>query len=1009
MIKKILLSILVFLLIVIGSLFVIPIFFKEKLIKIAKTEINKSINAKVDFKDVNVSLFKSFPKLHFGLNDFKIIGVGKFKDIPLAEIKEFAAGIDLMKYLKDQKIEINSIYIYNPNINAFILGDSSANFDIIKPSAEQDKESKPFSLDLQKLVIEDGNISFADSTSKLIAKIRGLELKGSGNFGSDQFKAVTDLKTDSVFVASNGVAFLRNSAISVDATTDVDLTKKLYSFLETTIGINKMKLDLDGDIQQMESGTNLDLKFKTNDNDLKSFLSLLPSSIVKDMKDIETDGNFSLDGFIKGLLTETKIPGFDINLLVKNGRVKYKGLPKSIENLSIDLNAKNMSGIVDATTINLKNLKADLGGNPISAKGTVAGLTRMNINGNVNAKLDLADVQSFYPLKDQEMKGNLLLTGTAKGFYDKEKGVYPNVNALFDISNGYYKNKQYGAELKSIIANATLINNSGLIKDTRFELKNLSASLDGEPILAKATIFDLNNPNFDIALKGKANIEKWLKVFPIEGTEMKGKLAIDVTAKGKQSDIDNKTYQNIITNGNATLNSLYYNTKEIPAPITLSQAKIAFTPSSILIENANGNIGKSDFDITGNIQNYWSYILKNKDPLVGNIKFVSSKMDLNELKSPSNGAPKSKKDKTKEVEETLFVPADLNVNLNINLGQVLYDNIVLKNMGGAISINDETATFKDVTASLLGGTTVINGYYSTKNHGIPDIKLSYKINDFNLKQTFETFNTIQKIAPISKFITGTFSSGMELDGKLDKNMNPVLNSLTGGGEALVIRGQLDNSFKPFVELLKVVNIPQLQNMDLSNLKAKIGFKNGRVNLSPMDYQVKDTKMNIEGSHGFDNTMDYVIHMTVPKDKIGGEMKSIVDEQMKKLAAIGVKYDENAPIKFDVLMKGSIENPKISTNLKEVMKTFGNELKNQAIDKGKEVVKDKVQDGLGKVLPGLVKPNSNQNTTPNTGANPNATNPNTTPTNTDSVPKPAPPKSNPKEDVKNAVKGLFKPK
>ena len=208
-------------------------------------------------------------------------------------------------------------------------------------------------------MIQDGNISYADSTSKLIAKIRGLDVKGSGNFGTDKFKAITDLKTDSVFVASNGVAFLRNSAISLNAITDVDLSKKMYSFLETTIGINKMKLNLDGNIQQVESGTNLDLKFKTSDNDLKSFLSLLPSSIVKDMKDIETDGNFSLDGFIKGLLSETSIPGFDINLLVKNGKVKYKGLPKSIENLSIDLNAKNTSGIIDATTINLKTLTAN--------------------------------------------------------------------------------------------------------------------------------------------------------------------------------------------------------------------------------------------------------------------------------------------------------------------------------------------------------------------------------------------------------------------------------------------------------------------------------------------------------------------------------------------------------------------------------------------------------------------------------------------------------------------------
>ena len=1004
--KKILIGILVFIFVIIGSLFIIPIFFKDKLIEIAKTEINKSINAKVDFKDVNISLFKSFPKLHFGLKDIQIVGIDKFKGIPLAQIEEFAAGIDVMKYWKEQKIEINTIYINEPNINALVLADSSSNFDIIKPTTAEEKEAKPFRLDLQKLVIQKGNILFADSTSKMIAKIKGLDLKGSGNFGADQFKAITTLKSDSVFVASNGIALLRNSALSLDATTNVDLSKKLYSFLETTIGINKMKLNLDGFVQQLSNGTNLDLKFKTSDNDLKSFLSLLPSSIVKDLKDIETDGNFSLNGIVKGLLTENEIPSFDINLLVNNGKIKYKGLPKSIENLMIDLKAKNGTGNVDQTSINLKTLTANLGGNPITAKGTIDGLNRMNINGSVNAKLDLADVQSFYPLKDQEMKGNLLLTGTANGFYDKEKGLYPNINALFDISNGYYKNKQYGAELKSIIANATLINNSGLIKDTKFELKNLSASLDGEPLFAKATVFDLDNPNFDVAVKGKANIEKWLKVFPIEGTEMKGKLSIDVTAKGKKSDIDNKLYQNIQTNGSALLNNLYYNNKELPAPISLSNAKIGFTPSSILVEKANGNFGKSDFDITGNIQNYWSYILKNKESLVGNIKFVSSKMDLNELKSPANGKPKSKKEKTSsDVEEILFVPADLNVNLNVNIGQVLYDNIILKNMGGAISINDETATFKDVTASLLGGTTIINGYYSTKNHGIPDIKLAYKINDFNLKQTFETFNTMQKIAPISKFINGTFSSGMEVDGKLDKNMNPIVNSLTGGGEALIIRGQLDNNFKPLVELLKVVNIPQLQNMDLSNLKAKIGFKNGRVNLSPMDYQVKDTKMVFEGSHGFDNTMDYIIHMTVPKDKIGGEMKSVVDEQMKKLAVLGVKYDENAPIKFDVLMKGSIDNPKVSTNLKEVMKTYGNDLKNQAIDKGKDVVKDKVQEGLGKVLPGIIKPNANQNNPSNAETNSNS--PSTSPS-ADSVPKTAP-ASKPKESIKNAVKGIFKSK
>lgn len=510
MFKKIITSIAVVFALLLGSLFVIPIFFKDDILKIAKTEINKSINAKVEFKDVSISLFKSFPKLHVGLKNVHIEGVGVFKGIPLADIKEFATAIDLMKYWKEKKIEISAILIDQPNVNIIVLADSTANYDIIKPTTD-DKKTTPFSMNLQKLIIESGNINYIDSTQMLVAKIKGINLKGDGNFGSDKFKANTNLTTDSVYVSSNGIAFLRNSAISLDATTDIDLKQKIYTIIKTTLGINQMKLSLDGDVKQNEQGTDINLSFNTNDNDLKSFLSLLPSSLVKDLKEITTEGNFSLNGKINGLLSKEKIPQFNINLLVKNGLVKYKKLPKAIENLAIDLNASNTSGNIDLTKIILKTLTANMGGNPISAKGTIDGLTRMNINGDINAKLDLGDIQSFYPLKDQEIDGNLVLTAKANGIYDKSKGAYPKVNALFDVSNGYYKNKQYGAELKSILANATLINNSGQIKDTRLDLKNLSAALDGEPVLAKAIIFDLDNPNFDIAVKGKVNIEKWLK------------------------------------------------------------------------------------------------------------------------------------------------------------------------------------------------------------------------------------------------------------------------------------------------------------------------------------------------------------------------------------------------------------------------------------------------------------------------------------------------------------------
>ncbi|MBX7226722.1 MAG: AsmA family protein [Chitinophagales bacterium] len=1007
MLKKVLIGLLVFFIVIVGALALTPLLFKDKLVAIAKNEINKSINAKVNFDDVSVSLFKSFPKLHFGLKDLDISGVGKFEGVSLAQVDELSAGINLMKYIREQKIEINSIEIDQPIINAVVLKDSSANYDIMKPTEEKEEAAKPFNLDLQKLAINDARISYKDEVSETVARFAGLNIDGSGNFSSDQFKATTALEADSAYVSMGGTNYLNNSRVSLDANTDIDLKNKVYQIIENTIGINDLKLETKGKVDQSKGNTNLDLSFATKDNDLKAFLSLLPSSIVQDLGDIKTDGIFSLDGKIKGVLDSTHIPGFDVNLLVKDGKIQYKGLPKAITNLGIDMNASNATGNVDLTKINLKHLNAKLGDYPISAQGTVEGLTKMLINATANAKVDLGDVQSFYPLKDQKLDGTLVLNGKANGIYDKAAGLYPKVNAIFNIANGYYENKAYNAQLKNILADASLINTTGLIKDSRFELKNLTASLDNEPVSAKALVYNLADPNFDIALKGKANIEKWLKVFPIEGTDMKGKLNLDVTAKGKQSDIDNKQYQNIATNGVASLSGFTYKSANLPATVNMPQANVKFTPSSIVVEKAQGTIGKSDFNINGNVENYWAYVLKKNEPLEGNINLTSNKIDVNEFKTPPTGNTSKKSSAPKE-EEVVLVPENLNMNIQTKIGELLYDNLRLTNFAGKVNINDQKLTLSDVGANLLGGSTVINGSYSTKNPYQPDINLNYNIKDWNLKQTFETFNTIQKIAPISKFISGTFSSSMGLDGKLGKDMNPILNSLTGEGLALVLRGELDKSFKPYMELLNKVNVPQLEKLDLSNLEAKFSFKNGRVNVQPFDFAVKDTKMNIEGSHGFDNTMDYIVHMAVPRGKFGGEMKSFIDAQFKHLETIGVKYDENAPIKFDVLIKGTLTNPVVTTNIKDVMKAFGQDLKNQAIDKGKEVVKDQIKQGLDKLpinIPGS-KPNNNSQPANNQQpAN------NTTPTDTNATkPTPAPaPKEQVKTQGKNLLDKLLKPK
>nr|MBX2874392.1 hypothetical protein [Saprospiraceae bacterium] len=71
-VKRILIALLVLVILLVGTAIAVPILFKDKIVAIAKEEINKTVRADVDFSDVDLSLFKGFPHLVFSLKDLSI-------------------------------------------------------------------------------------------------------------------------------------------------------------------------------------------------------------------------------------------------------------------------------------------------------------------------------------------------------------------------------------------------------------------------------------------------------------------------------------------------------------------------------------------------------------------------------------------------------------------------------------------------------------------------------------------------------------------------------------------------------------------------------------------------------------------------------------------------------------------------------------------------------------------------------------------------------------------------
>src|SRR5688572_4516573 len=107
MLKKFLKIMGITLIALIGILLLVPILFKSHITNLVKKEINKSVNAKVDFKDVRLSLFRHFPRISITLDDLTVIGMNDFANDTLIMVSSADATVNLFSVIKGNDIKVS--------------------------------------------------------------------------------------------------------------------------------------------------------------------------------------------------------------------------------------------------------------------------------------------------------------------------------------------------------------------------------------------------------------------------------------------------------------------------------------------------------------------------------------------------------------------------------------------------------------------------------------------------------------------------------------------------------------------------------------------------------------------------------------------------------------------------------------------------------------------------------------------------------------------------------------
>jgi hypothetical protein len=807
------------LLLLIATAIILPFLFKDKIIEMAKAEINKNVNATVGFGDFDLSLITSFPDFRFAINDVTVVGKDKFAGDTLASIPALKLDLDLMSVIKGEQYTINSIELERPRIMVKVLADGSANYDIAKadtaaaaPGAEQPTS---FRMSLKNLEIDNAYIVYDDAAMGVKTVLDDFTHELSGDFTQDVFDMETMTTIERFTCEYGGMSYLSDVKTSVKADLNMDMISSKYTFKENEISLNDLAFVINGFFAMPGEDYNMDLTFKAKQSEFKSFLSLIPGAYTADFADVKSSGTLAFDGFAKGLYSERqkKSPAFGLNFQVKDGSFQYPSVPKAVTAINIDCKIDNPSGVPDDTKIDVNKFHMDFGGNPIDAVLHVATPeSDASIDGWVKGRVDLTTMKDMMPL-------------------DKED-------------------------------------------------------------------------------------------------QLSGIVDADVKMKGRMSQIEQEKYDEFQCSGKLDVTNMNYKAKTDAYATSISALSLLFSPQFVELTKMDGMLGKNDIHADGRIDNLMTYLFKDS-LLTGRFNFRSSVMDLNEFAGEETAGTTPAAEDTAAM-TIIEVPSNIDFVLNSTITKLIYDNITMDNVAGTVTVRNSMVDLSNLKMNLMGGNMVVNGYYSTQNPMVPKVNFDMAITNFDIQQTFKTFNTVQQLAPVAQYTTGKFTSSLKYESDLGADMMPKFETMNGSGtlstSAVVVDGF--PALKKLDEALKMNKFSKVTLQDIKMVSFKI--ENGRVTTEPFEFTAGKATGKIGGSTGVDKTINYVMDVSIPRTEFG-PANTALNGLVAGVQSKGIPFQLGEMVNVSALFGGTVTDPTVKVNLKEAGGNLMDNLKDQVID------------------------------------------------------------------------------
>ncbi|MBL7899215.1 MAG: hypothetical protein JNJ99_11830 [Crocinitomicaceae bacterium] len=485
----------------------------------------------------------------------------------------------------------------------------------------------------------------------------------------------------------------------------------------------------------------------------------------------------------------------------------------------------------------------------------------------------------------------------------------PSVVATFNLDNGTLTNPSNNLKIHDLTLNGEYRNAQSdrdeQLSFSAFDLKLLNSYFSG-----KGTVKNFSQPEINALMKGNLDLGAFHRFFRMPNVQRVGgqvDLDMELAVKFLDPQYQKEKFSISKSRGNLNLKNVFYKHVQDSIAYEKINGQVVINDNDAAVKDFEVRTEKSDLVLNGALNNLLQY-LAGYGGLGVIASLESEHIDLNEFIGESNA-------KEDETPEKFILPENLSLNVDMNVGELVWDDHRFSEVGGKLLLVNRKATASDFSLKTLDGNVkgslVLNNLVEAGNV----IEGKFSFDKVNVKTLFSEWKNFDQTTITDQHLSGVGSGTVDLLLFFNPYFSLIQEKMYALSDVTIKNGELKDmetmrmttDYMRSNKALKVMlnkHIDKfeekLMHLKFATLSNKIEIKDRKIFIPEMTISTNALDVNLFGWHDFDNNVEYHFSFRFR------DLKTVAE-----YTEFGKVEDDGLGIIIYLTMSGPIDNPEFA--------------------------------------------------------------------------------------------------